>query len=341
MKYSPASGLISVTDNQEKIMRVEVMEHYGLTRPIDQAGYYETAHHKQLLKDIKGAIHEGRLVAVCGVVGSGKTVTLRRLQQQLTDENKIIVARSLSVEKHTIRLATLISALFYDLAPDRQVQIPKQGERRERELQELVKKGKRPVALFVDEAHDLNGNTLTGLKRLMEVVEDGGGRLSVVLAGHPKLRNDLRRPTMEEIGYRTDIFTLDGIAGSQREYIHWLLKTSTGKGKPEKILTSDAIDLLAAKLRPPLQVQQHLALALEGGYLAGEKPVTAALVESVLSRQLDDLEPTLTRHGYRLKDMVEQFDAKPSEIRALFSNQLDPARTAELRDRMLAVGLPI
>ncbi len=29
-----------------------------------------------------------------------------------------------------------------------------------------------------------------------------------------------------------------------------------------------------------------MALALEGGYLAGEKPVTAALVESVLSRQL-------------------------------------------------------
>ncbi|EAB6465039.1 hypothetical protein EF27_23305 [Salmonella enterica] len=46
-------------------------------------------------------------------------------------------------------------------------------------------------------------------------------------------------------------------------------------------------------------------------------------------------------YSYRLKDMVEQFDAKPAEIRALFNNQLDPARTAELRDRMLAVGLPI
>ncbi|WP_206743665.1 hypothetical protein, partial [Acidithiobacillus thiooxidans] len=32
-------------------------------------------------------------------------------------------------------------------------------------------------------------HTLTGLKRLMELVEDGDGRLSVVLAGHPKLRN--------------------------------------------------------------------------------------------------------------------------------------------------------
>lgn len=323
-------------------MRVEVMQYYGLTQPFSQAGYYETDHHKQLIKDIKGAILEGRLIALCGVVGSGKTVTLRRLQQILKDENRVSVAKSLSVEKHSIKLATLITALFYDLAQDKLVQIPKQGERRERELQELVKKGKRPVALFVDEAHDLNGHTLIGLKRLMEVVEDGGGRLSVILAGHPKLRNDLRRPTMEEIGYRTDIFTLDGIAGSQREYIQWLLGASAAsKTEPESILTDEAIDMLATKLRTPLQVQLHLTLALEAGYQTGEKPVTAALVETVLSRHLDDLEPTLTRHGYRLKDMVEQFDAKPAEIRALFSNQLEPKRTAELRDRMLAAGLPI
>jgi type II secretory pathway predicted ATPase ExeA len=236
----------------------------------------------------------------------------------------------------------LISTLYYDLSQDKQVQIPKQSEKRERELQEIVKKGKRPVALFVDEAHDLNGHTLIGLKRLMEVVEDAGGRLSVILAGHPKLRNDLRRPTMEEIGYRTDIFTLDGVAGSQREYILWLLAASTTPNTdPESILDGEAIDILSTKLRTPLQVQLHLTLALEAGYQTGEKPVTAALVETVLSRQLDDLEPTLTRHGYRLKDMVEQFDAKPAEIRALFNNKLEPARTAELRDRMLAAGLPI
>ena len=48
-----------------------------------------------------------------------------------------------------------------------------------------------------------------------------------------------------------------------------------------------------------------------------------------------------TRHGYRVKDLVEQFDAKPAEIKALFSNSLDPVRTATLRDKMLAAGLPI
>lgn len=40
-------------------MRAEVMEHYGLTQPIDQAGYYETAHHKQLIKDIRGLSMKG------------------------------------------------------------------------------------------------------------------------------------------------------------------------------------------------------------------------------------------------------------------------------------------
>nr|AQX41864.1 ExeA-like protein [Pseudomonas coronafaciens pv. garcae] len=184
-------------------------------------------------------------------------------------------------------------------------------------MRELVKKNKRPVTLFVDEAHDLNGHTLTGLKRLMELVEDGDGRLSVVLAGHPKLRNDLRRPTMEEIGYRTDIFSLDGIAGSQREYIHWLLETCTeGMVDAESILTEDAIDLLATKLRTPLQIQLHISLALEAGYLTGEKPVSAELVESVLSRQLDDLEPTLTRHGYLYRPAIDRHEPE------LFANAI-------------------
>jgi type II secretory pathway predicted ATPase ExeA len=323
-------------------MRVEVMQHYRLTQPLSQTGYYETSHHQQLIKDIKSAILEGRLIALCGVIGSGKTVTLRRLQQQLKEENRVLVSKSLAVEKHSIKLGTLITALFYDLSTEKPVRIPTQGEKRERDLRELVKKGKRPVALFVDEAHDLNGHTLTGLKRLMEVVEDGDGRLSIVLAGHPKLRNDLRRPTMEEIGYRTDVFTLDGIAGSQREYIHWLLQVCTApQTEPEMILTTDAIDLLASKLHTPLQIQLHLTLALEVGYQTGGHPISADVVDNVLAKQLDDLEPTLTRHGYHIKDLVEQFDARPTELKALFSNQLDPVRTAELRDRMLRAGLPI
>jgi type II secretory pathway predicted ATPase ExeA len=268
---------------------------------------------------------------------------LDRIQQVLIEEKHVIVSQSFAIDKRAVKLSTLVTALFYDLSGDKQVRVPTDIEARDRQLYELVKKRKRPVVLFVDEAHDLSTYTLTSLKRLIELVRGGtGGRLAVVLAGHPKLKNDLRRPTMEEIGHRATIFSLDGIAGSQREYIYWLLGAcSEGKVDIESMLSEDAIDLLATKLRTPLQVEQYLTLALEAGYQTGETPVSAEVVNAVLARHSDDLEPTLTRNGYRVKDLAEQFDAKPAEIKALFNQTLDPVRTGELREKMLAAGLPI
>ncbi len=322
-------------------MRADVMDHYGIQKPFNQAGFYETEHYQQLFRNIKSSLFEGKLIAVCGVVGSGKTVTMRRLQQSLREENRFVVSKSIAIEKRRTNLGTLISALYFDLTPGKQVNIPTQGERRDRELQELVKKGKKPVALFVDDAHELRRNTLNDLKLLIEVIADGGGQLSIVLAGHPRLHNDLKNPNMEEIGYRATIYSLDAITGSQREYIHWLLRNCSDGEDPESMFTEEAIDLLASKLRTPLQVEQHLKLALEAGYQTGIRPVPIEVVESVLSKKLDDLEPTLTRHGYKMKDLAEELGVKTGEIKALFRNQLEPGRSKDLQEKMLAAGLPI
>ena len=116
-----------------------------------------------------------------------------------------------------------MTALFYDLSPEKVVTIPGHPERRERDLQELVRKAKKPVVLFVDDAHDLHGNTLKALKRLIELVQDGGGQLSVVLIGHPRLKNDLRRPKMEEIGDRATVLEFGGLRDRQRAYLDWAL----------------------------------------------------------------------------------------------------------------------
>lgn len=230
----------------------------------------------------------------------------------------------------------------WDLSPGKKIRVPTRTEDRERELQKLVKKSKRPVALFIDDAHALKDDTLTGLKRLMEVVEGDGGCLSVVLAGWPKLRNDLRRPKLEAIGMRTDTFSLDGITGSQREYLQWLLSTCAAHPQgADGIIRPEAVDLLASRLRTPLQIEWHLTQALEAAYQTGESPIGPELVEALLYRHLDDLESTLTRQGYGLKDLVQNFDAKPAEIKALFANQLDPIRASDLRDRMRLAGLPI
>jgi len=96
----------------------------------------------------------------------------------------------------------LVSALF---VCRKNIKIPSQGEKQGANCV-ICSKGKK-LALFV-EAHYIA--LLIRLKRLIEVVEDGGGTLSVVLAGHPKLKND-RRSTMEEIGYRATVFSLDNL----------------------------------------------------------------------------------------------------------------------------------
>src|SRR5947208_873609 len=83
---------------------------------------------------------------------------------------------------------------------------------------------------------------------------------------------------------------------------------------------------------------QLLTRAFEEWFRVGEKPVTAEVVEAVLSRQLDELEPRLTRHGYSVHTLSEQFNAKPAEIKRLLRGELDPARTRELVDETRAAG---
>ena len=323
-------------------MLTEVMAHYGLTRPFYDAGWFETAHHREVARTLGWAVTHRRLVAVAGLVGSGKTVFLRRFQEDLAREGKVLISKCLSVEKDRLRLPTLIAALFYDLAADREPRIPSFAERRERELRELIRKTKRPVALFIDEAHDLHNNTLIGLKRLMEVVSDAGGSLSIVLSGHPKLKNDLQRPTMEEIGYRTTIIAFDGIAGQQQPYIAWLLQTCAAEGtSPTDIISEEAADLLAQRLTTPLQIEQYLTRALEEGFRVGERPVSAPLVEAILSPQLDELEPRWRRYGYDVRAVAELDSARTADIQALLRGELEAARTREITNRLRAAGLPI
>jgi hypothetical protein len=63
------------------------------------------------------------------------------------------------------------------------------------------------------------------------------------------------------------------------------------------------------------------------------------LVEAVLSMQLDDPEPTLARRSYRLRDLAEQFDAKPAEIKAWLTHPLESAGASEPRKRRPACRL--
>ena len=318
------------------------MEFFGLEKELDHLGFFETTSQKHLAKELKVAIAQGRLIALSGVVGSGKTTFLQKLMADLTKSKEVVVSRSLAIESDKVRLGTLITALFYDLSPDKLEKVPSNSEKRERLLLELIQKARSPVALFVDDAHGLHSTTLVSLKKLIELVRSNGERLSVILAGHPKLKNDLRRPTLEEIGGRTQAFSIEGIRGQESKYIEWLLTQATkDKVKPSDILSPETIEYLQERLSTPLQIEQYLTLAMNEAYQVGLKPITPEFMETILAIGLDELEPNLIRHGYNAKSIARLLNVRPSEVRSFLHNQLSPEKTTEMREQILKIGIPI
>jgi len=326
-------------------MLSNIRSHYGFTRDLhllSQTGYFETTQLQQVLKELKLAIKDGKLIVLSGMVGTGKTSSLQKIQESLEQDKEILVAQSLALDIGRITIDTLELALFRDLTTDKDSPMPSKSEDRPRALRALIRKKKKPVVLFIDDAHQLQTKTLFDLKRLMEVVRGDKGTLSLVLAGHPKLRNDLLRPAMEQIGGRATLFEFASLGASRRDYLNWMLAQVTAPNtKPETLLTEAAASLLCERLATPLQFELYLSRAFAEGFRVGQKPVDADSVAAVLAPDLNGMEASLMRNGYNLKQLTDTLGVKPREVRSFLAGQLAAERTKELHDLLLAAGIPL
>ena len=104
---------------------------------------------------------------------------------------------------------------------------------------------------------------------------------------------------------------------------------------------AEAIDLLAERLRTALQIEMHLTLAFEHAFRLGEKRVSVEIVEQVLSRAIDDLEPTLTRNGYDAPALTVLLRAKPAEVRDFLAGTLAVDRAREFTEQLRVAGVPV
>jgi len=321
-------------------MDIESLKYYGMNKEFGKADYFETENYQNMLHSIKFAIRSGGIIAITGIVGIGKTTTIRKLQKDLKDENKIIVSKSLATDKRNVNINTLYTALFTDLASKKDEIFPSQAEKRERKLQSLIKEKNKPIALFIDEAHDLNSRTLISLKHLIETVEDVNGVLAIIVVGHPKLANDLRNPALEEIGARAKLFELGSLGINSPKFIKWLINNCReDKSKVDFILTDEAIELFAERLVTPLQISYYLSRVLEKGCQIGETTISLETAKSVLSPNLDSLEPNLARHGYNVPILCDYLNIKRHEIKAYLRGQLTPSRFEEINKEVHKLGV--
>jgi hypothetical protein len=64
------------------------------------------------------------------------------------------------------------------------------------------------------------------------------------------------------------------------------------------------------------------------------------MIENVLAKDINGLEPRLTPQGYNAKVLAELLNAKPREIKSFLSGQLASGRTQELQSEIARGGNP-
>ncbi|NET71366.1 MAG: hypothetical protein F6K62_10675 [Sphaerospermopsis sp. SIO1G2] len=135
---------------------------------------------------------------------------------------------------------------------------------------------------------------------------------------------------------------LDVVQGHLRDYIHWLFAECRDADlKPNSIITTEAVDYLAERLKTPLQVQQHLRRALEQAFTIGENVITVDILIDTLSSQMDDLEPVLIRNGYNDKVISDQLRIRKADVVKFMRNELEPAQKQDIIQHMRHAGMPV
>jgi hypothetical protein len=71
---------------------------------------------------------------------------------------------------------------------------------------------------------------------------------------------------------------------------------------PRNIFGEDALATLSEKLSTPLQFEFYLTRALEEAHKVGQKPVQGDIIDNVLAKDFNGLEPRLTKEGWPLRE---------------------------------------
>lgn len=239
----------------------------------------------------------GGFVAVAGESGSGKTTLRRDMLDRIQREGLPVIAiQPRTIDKGVLTAGAICHAIIDDLNPGAKVprSLEAQARHVERVLTESSRAGNSHV-LVIEEAHDLNIQTLKYLKRFWEL-EDGFKKLlGIILVGQPELKAKLderRNPQAREVIRRCEIAELMPLDNVLEDYLR--LKLKRVGADYNAIFAADACDGIRARLSHPgktprdsvslvypLSVNRAVVRAMNLAAQIGETRITAELVKGV------------------------------------------------------------
>lgn len=293
---------MEITVNWEvEMISQEALKHFRVFRNpfIDDiqkdSDVYMSDEHRYIEAAMLDAARHGGFLAVIGEVGSGKSVMRRKVVEQLKRDDQVLVVYPQTIDKTRLTAASICDAIVQDISSEKcRVKLEDKSRQVRRLLLDRAKSGFRAV-LMIEEAHDLNINTLKYLKRFYEL-EDGYRKLlGIILIGQSELKHRFDEGTnvdMREVIRRVQVAEIRGLNGHLQGYLAVKFKR-VGKDVAE-IFAADAFEALSRRLTStsrdgkqkishayPLLVNNYVARAMNTAAELGEGLITADVVMSL------------------------------------------------------------
>lgn len=258
------------------------------------ADIYRSDEHRYIEAAMLDAAKHGGFLAIVGEVGSGKTTMRREVMEQLRKETNVMVIFPQIIDKSRVTASSICDAIILDLSEEKpRVKLEQKTRQVQRLLMDRSRAGYQ-ACLIIEEAHDLNTQTLKYLKRFSEL-EDGYKKLlGIILIGQTELKNmfnESQHVEMREVIRRVQVAEIRGLNGNLKDYLK--LKFKRVGGDIEKIMDDAAIAALGKRLTMndarnkavshayPLLVNNYVARAMNLACDLGEVIITEEVVNGI------------------------------------------------------------
>jgi len=228
-----------------------------------------------------GVMNRAGFTVITGEIGSGKTTLLRHLLKKLDRKTRVGLISSTPATA-----AGLLQWVLMAFNQPFEGSYPALFQQFQHFLYDEYVRGHRTI-LIVDEAQNLNLETLEELRMLSNINADKVQFLQIILVGQPQLKDMLRAPQLLQFAQRVSSdFHLRALSGSEvAQYVSYRL-SAVGARTP--LFSDQACQLIAeASLGIPRTINILCDTALVYGFAANAEVIEADLVRSVIENKAE------------------------------------------------------
>ena len=282
--------------------------------------YLSPKHHRALTLLEYGLMNHAGFSVICGDAGAGKTTLIRRLLTEMGDDTKV----GLITNTHQSFGALLNWVLMAFGIDSEEKTKPQMHQMFVEFLIEQYAKNKRTI-LIVDEAQNMDVDTLEELRMLSNINADKDQIIQVILVGQLALRDTLRKPEMMQFAQRIAVdYYLESLNEDETElYIQHRLKVA---GTTHPVFTSEACHAVYRfSGGTPRLINLLCDTALVYGFAEQTQQIDAQLVIDVVSEQHhNSIIPTFNTASLNTESRADILDAKLAATAATETPPADP-----------------